>query len=196
MKRRHRKETNGSGRLSLRAKILAAEKLRIVHLLHSLWTNLPQSHRRLLSFLIPAFVLLIIIPWPWSDSPELQNAGVGRQRVELELDNPEILSDHQSSSFESVSDPNKHTNTAWIAYKIQEGDTLSNFFRKNRLPLADLNALLKIEGSEKPLSDIKPGQLIRYKLTKKGQLDILQLERKEQSVMFFRLSDGGFGRSK
>ncbi|WP_275895374.1 LysM-like peptidoglycan-binding domain-containing protein, partial [Vibrio cholerae] len=26
--------------------------------------------------------------------------------------------------------------------------------------------------------------------------DILQLERNNQSVMFFRLSDGGFGRSK
>ncbi|MEF1291248.1 LysM-like peptidoglycan-binding domain-containing protein, partial [Vibrio sp. M260118] len=49
---------------------------------------------------------------------------------------------------------------------------------------------------DKPLSQIKKGQLVRYKLAENGQLDILQLEKRNQSVMFFRLSDGGFGRSK
>lgn len=76
------------------------------------------------------------------------------------------------------------------------GDTLSQVFRNNELPLTDINALVKVEGSDKPLSQIQVGQLIRFKLAENGQLDILQLERNNQSVMFFRLSDGGFGRSK
>ncbi|MEI8631640.1 LysM-like peptidoglycan-binding domain-containing protein [Vibrio sp. PP-XX7] len=87
-------------------------------------------------------------------------------------------------------------NTAWIDYTVQNGDTLSKIFKANDLPLADLNALVSIEGEDKPLSHIKPGQLIRYKLTVKADLDILQVEQKDQSIMFFRLSDGGYGRSK
>ncbi|KOO09935.1 lysine transporter LysM, partial [Vibrio xuii] len=69
-------------------------------------------------------------------------------------------------------------------------------FRTSGLPMSDLNALVKVEGSDKPLSYIKKGQLVRYKLDEDGKLDILQLEKSDQSVMFFRLSDGGFGRSK
>ncbi len=62
--------------------------------------------------------------------------------------------------------------------------------------MSDLNALVNVEGNDKPLSQIKAGQLVRFKLAKDGSLDILQLEKSVQSVMFFRLSDGGFGRSK
>ncbi|GAL23296.1 hypothetical protein JCM19235_93 [Vibrio maritimus] len=38
--------------------------------------------------------------------------------------------------------------------------------------------------------------MIRFKFNQEGSLDILQIERGDQSIMFFRLSDGGFGRSK
>ncbi len=63
--------------------------------------------------------------------------------------------------------------------------------------MADLNALVKIEGSDKPLSRIKQGQLVRFKLADDGKLDMLQLEKSAgESVMFFRLSDGTFGRNK
>ncbi len=79
---------------------------------------------------------------------------------------------------------------------VQQGDTLAQVFRNNQLPLSDLNALVRIEGDDKPLSQIRKGQLVRFKLAENGQLDILQLEKGSSSVMFFRLSDGGFGRSK
>ncbi|MCV5942416.1 cell envelope opacity-associated protein A, partial [Escherichia coli] len=73
---------------------------------------------------------------------------------------------------------------------MKNGDTLAQVFRNNQLSMADLSALVKIEGSDKPLSHIKQGQLIRFKLSEKGQLDMLQLEKSDHSVMFFRLSDG------
>ncbi|SHO54834.1 LysM-like peptidoglycan-binding domain-containing protein [Vibrio quintilis] len=179
--------------------MLVVKNLQVIHLSRSLWIRLPQPHRRLLSFLIPVFIVIVFIPWPQNSSTVNQQLSVSNQRVEIELNNPEVLSEQSGGSLQqslTSAASEKRSTTAWVAYKIQEGDTLSKFFRKNSLPITDLNALLKIEGSEKPLSDIKPGQLIRYKLTAKGQLDILQLEKKEQSVMFFRLSDGGFGRSK
>ncbi|EDL52519.1 hypothetical protein VSAK1_01769 [Vibrio mediterranei AK1] len=86
--------------------------------------------------------------------------------------------------------------TNWREYTVKKGDTLAQVFRKNQLSMADLNSLARIEGSDKPLSRIKQGQLIRFKFSPEGNLDILQIERGDQSIMFFRLSDGGFGRSK
>ncbi|MCV5927473.1 cell envelope opacity-associated protein A, partial [Escherichia coli] len=79
---------------------------------------------------------------------------------------------------------------------VKNGDTLAQVFRSNQLSMADLSALVKIEGSDKPLSQIKQGQLIRFKLSDEGELDMLQLEKSGRSVMFFRLSDGSFGRNK
>ncbi|GAM55440.1 hypothetical protein JCM19231_4339 [Vibrio ishigakensis] len=37
---------------------------------------------------------------------------------------------------------------------------------------------------------------MRFKRDDDGRLDILQLENGNDSIMFFRLSDGGFARSK
>ena len=86
--------------------------------------------------------------------------------------------------------------SSWQEYEVKSGDTLAKVFRANGLDMSDFNALVRVEGSDKPLSLIKQGQLVRYKLSDDGRLDILQLEKSGQSVMFFRLSDGGFGRSK
>ena len=84
----------------------------------------------------------------------------------------------------------------WHDYQIQAGDTLYQVFRKNNLPLTELNKVVKIEGADKPLSNIKKGQLFRFKLNQQGELDILQIERDNQAIMYFRMSDGNFGRSK
>lgn len=112
-------------------------------------------------------------------------------RVALEI-NTVGLSEQQNTKSSS-SEP---SNNNWQEYLVKQGDTLAQVFRNNDLPLSDLNALVRIEGADKPLSQIRKGQLVRFKLAETGQLDILQLEKGDTSVMFFRLSDGGFGRSK
>jgi hypothetical protein len=104
--------------------------------------------------------------------------------------------DNQADSSVSQSTSKVTRNGSWKEYIVQRGDTLAKVFRANELSMSDLNALVNIEGLDKPLSKIQAGQLIRYKLTAQGELDILQLEKSGASVMFFRLSDGGFGRSK
>ncbi|MDW6091739.1 OapA family protein [Vibrio rhizosphaerae] len=171
----------------------------VVRLCRNLWCQLPKLHQRLLMVLCPVVILLILIPWPKgqqvaSEQP-VGEPSVGEQRVALALD-PDSLKEPTVVAPKTVKPASEPRTTAWVNYTIQNGDTLSKVFRTNDLSLADLHALVQVEGSDKPLSNIKPGQLIRYKLTTKGELDILQVEQKDQSIMFFRLSNGGFGRSK
>lgn len=153
------------------------------------WNLLPKLHQRALMVLVPMLLILLIIPLPDSPSKQDQNNSVPSQRVEVNI-NTRSLSDQKSAQQQSLA------SDAWKEYEVKSGDTLAQVFRNNGLAMSDLNALVKVEGSDKPLSRIKQGQLVRFKLEEGGQLDILQLEKNNQSVMFFRLSDGGFGRSK
>lgn len=155
------------------------------------WLNFPVLHRRALMVLVPFVVILILIPAPEADvSDEIDSVSVSEPvRTEIEV-NPTSLSEEGENKM-SVT-----TTDAWQEYTVQSGDTLAKVFRANDLSMADLNALIAIEGLDKPLSKIKAGQLVRFKLAAEGHLDILQLEKSGTSVMFFRLSDGGYGRSK
>ncbi|MCR9385812.1 LysM-like peptidoglycan-binding domain-containing protein [Vibrio metoecus] len=156
--------------------------------LRELWLRLPLRHRRGLMVLTPAVLVLTVIPLP--DKQEAVNEAASTpKRIEVGM-NTQSLSEQRTQAQAELK------SSAWQEYVVRQGDTLSQVFRNNELPLTDINALVKVEGSDKPLSQIQAGQLIRFKLAENGQLDILQLERNNQSVMFFRLSDGGFGRSK
>ncbi|MFM2588715.1 LysM-like peptidoglycan-binding domain-containing protein [Vibrio sp. TBV020] len=151
------------------------------------WNMLPKLHQRALMVLVPLLFILLVIPLP--EPKAEQEAVVSSQRVEVNI-NTRSLSEQKSAQQKSL------TSNTWKEYEVKSGDTLAQVFRNNGLAMSDLNALVKVEGSDKPLSRIKQGQLVRFKLEDNGQLDILQLEKNNQSVMFFRLSDGGFGRSK
>ncbi|MGB1321131.1 MAG: LysM-like peptidoglycan-binding domain-containing protein, partial [Vibrio gallaecicus] len=149
------------------------------------WGTLPKLHQKLLMVLAPIVIVLLFIPLPEANVEQPPQTS----RVELEI-NTVSLSDQKSAEQQSLK------SNHWREYLVKQGDTLAQVFRNNDLPMADLNALVQIEGVDKPLSQIRKGQLVRFKLAESGKLDILQLEKGETSVMFFRLSDGGFGRSK
>ncbi|HAS6349149.1 lysine transporter LysM [Vibrio sp. IRLE0018] len=152
-----------------------------------LWQRLPRLHQRALYVLVP--ILLILLVWPASEPKQQELVTKAPQRVSLDIDTTG-LSEQRTQEQKSLK------SVAWKEYLVRDGDTLSQVFRNNQLAMSDLNALVRIEGDDKPLSQIKQGQLVRFKLNDAGQLDILQLEKGATSVMFFRLSDGGFGRSK
>ncbi|ELP5730450.1 lysine transporter LysM [Vibrio vulnificus] len=155
--------------------------------IRELWMKLPRLHQRALYVLVP--VLLILLLWPASKPKEQDVVAKTPQRISLDIDT-KGLSEQRTQEQKSLK------SNAWKEYLVRDGDTLSQVFRNNQLAMSDLNALVRIEGDDKPLSQIKQGQLVRFKLDDAGQLDILQLEKGTTSVMFFRLSDGGFGRSK
>ncbi|MDC0611266.1 lysine transporter LysM [Vibrio sp.] len=156
----------------------------------TLWSDFPVMHKRVLMGLVPFVIIISFIPLPSSSNTEQTPADSSSKRIPLTLS-----SDTSQSNNVTATENQAIRSSAWVTYTIQDGDTLSKIFRSNDLPISDLNSLIQVEGPDKPLSNVRPGQLIRFKLAKTGQLDILQLEKSDQSVMFFRLSDGGFGRS-
>ena len=153
----------------------------------SLWFALPKLHQRALMVLVPVVFILFTIPT--SESPSVSESvnevSSSKQRVQVDINTTGLSEQYSRVKSE-----------AWQEYTVEKGDTLAQVFRNNDLAMADLNALVRVEGNDKPLSQIKAGQRVRFKLAEDGKLDIIQLEKRSKSVMFFRLSDGGFGRSK
>ncbi len=185
MNRRRKKPKADFGQV-VKQKLSEFDWRSYVRYVRELWAHLPQFHQRALMILAVVLIMLIVIPFP---SPNSELEPTLNQRVELNINNKGL-------SEQTVSGQAALKSKAWKEYQVQNGDTLSQVFRNNGLPMADLNALVKVEGTDKPLSYIKTGQLVRFKLAADGSLDILQLDKGSHSVMFFRLSDGGFGRSK
>lgn len=186
MNRRHKKKQETDYLELIKAKVSAIDFSQAKTQVVSAWSTLPALHRKVLIILVPVVAVLAVIPLP--ESSPVAKAPVN-SRVELEI-NTVGLSAQKSDEQKQLK------SNQWHEYTVKAGDTLAQVFRNNELPLSDLNALVKIEGGDKPLSRIKQGQLVRFKLADTGKLDILQLEKSNSSVMFFRLSDGGFGRSK
>lgn len=184
MNRRHKKKTQVNHLSEMKYRVKGFKVREKVNALKSGWLLLPQMHRRILTILIPVFVIVWLLPVSQDDT---SIEPVTPQRKEVSLNVQSLPTDGEKLQTDSDS---------WQSYTVQSGDTLSRVFRANELPIADLNALVSIEGQDKPLSRIKQGQIVRFKLSLDGSLDILQLEKGQHSVMFFRLSDGGFGRSK
>ena len=183
---RRRKKPKADMSQSVKQKLSEFDWHSYVQSARQLWLRLPKFHQRALAVLAVIVVLLMMIPFP---TPTSESEPPLNQRVEVTIN-------AQGLSEQTVSGQAALKSKAWKEYQVKSGDTLSQVFRNNGLPLSDLNALVKVEGTDKPLSYIKKGQLVRFKLAADGSLDILQLDKGSHSVMFFRLSDGGFGRSK
>lgn len=155
------------------------------------WLSLPKLHRTGVTVL--AVLLVILLLWPASDKAPVS---VSNERVTVQLN---VTADVQEdTAFEDNSNKivqSQTVDTEWVNYEVKRGDTLSNIFRDQNLPLPDLYAISAIEGKDKPLSRIQPGQLLRFKRSPAGELDMLQIETTgSASVIFFRLSDGSFAR--
>lgn len=145
---------------------------------------LPLAHRRGIGILALLVLVIAVIPLPHSTSSDAESQTPQRVNVGLNLQ------DMSSENTKVAPLQSKQ----WHQYTVESGDTLAKVFRVNQLPMGDLNALVAVEGTDQPLSRIRAGEVIRYKLTAEGQVDILQLSKGDQAVMFFRMSDGQFGR--
>ncbi|MFH0257627.1 LysM-like peptidoglycan-binding domain-containing protein [Vibrio rumoiensis] len=211
-----RKKNNPSRTQALKDKLIQSD---LVSRVIDAWHSLPKLHQRVLMVLIPLVIVLLLLPSEKAPEPQTQEVVAkptkpSRMTVPLVINGEETAATKPKPKVENnekrvqLSDPEsnsedkperKITNNAgpepWNNYTVEKGDTLSQVFRNNDLSLSDLNQLVEIEGKDKPLSQIKHGQLIRFKLTNRGDLDILQIEKEDGPVMFFRLSSGGFARS-
>ena len=84
----------------------------------------------------------------------------------------------------------------WQNYRVQKGKTLAQLFRDNNLQANDAFIMAKVEGSEKPLSNLQQGQKIRLKANGKGEVQQLEITATNgQTYSFTRLSDGSYYRT-
>lgn len=84
----------------------------------------------------------------------------------------------------------------WQNYQIQKGKTLAQLFRDNNLQANDAFVMARVEGAEKPLSNLHKGQKVRLKSNAKGEVEVLEITTPEgKSFSFARLSDGSYYRT-
>lgn len=179
------------------------------------WQALPKLHRRALSILVPVVAVLLIMPTSLP-VPDGANETVRRDLVlDLSEDKPDLRNAYEKRpeplsparrQVESVSNEPvvdepvakpvaRQASDKWMSYKVKQGDTLAQVFRENALPESDLYAVVNIEGADKPLSHVKAGQLVRYKLSSDGALAGLQVEGRDgEPVLFLRNQNGKFVR--
>nr|ELR5226841.1 cell envelope opacity-associated protein A [Providencia rettgeri] len=95
-------------------------------------------------------------------------------------------------------EPNTVSSSAnkWQNYRVQKGKTLAQLFRDNNLQANDAFTMARVEGTEKPLSNLRQGQKIRLKANAKGEVQLLEITASDgKTYSFARLSDGGYYRT-
>ncbi|HFF8522952.1 TPA: LysM-like peptidoglycan-binding domain-containing protein [Providencia rettgeri] len=84
----------------------------------------------------------------------------------------------------------------WQNYRVQKGKTLAQLFRDNNLQANDAFIMARVEGVEKPLSNLRQGQKIRLKANEKGEVQLLETTASDgKTYSFARLSDGSYYRT-
>ncbi|GAB1437997.1 OapA family protein [Providencia sp.] len=84
----------------------------------------------------------------------------------------------------------------WQDYRVQKGKTLAQLFRDNNLQANDAFIMAKVEGAEKPLSNLRQGQKVRLKANAKGEVQLLETTASDgKTYSFARLSDGSYYRT-
>ncbi|EPL6454119.1 MULTISPECIES: LysM-like peptidoglycan-binding domain-containing protein [Providencia] len=84
----------------------------------------------------------------------------------------------------------------WQNYRVQKGKTLAQLFRDNNLQANDAFIMARVEGAEKPLSNLRQGQKIRLKANGKGEVQLLETTASDgKTYSFARLSDGSYYRT-
>ncbi|WP_413113996.1 LysM-like peptidoglycan-binding domain-containing protein [Thaumasiovibrio sp. DFM-14] len=179
--------------------------------------RIPLLHRRVLVILIPVVLILWLLPSKEQDvSPsttERRQVSIALPEVESKASTlPPVVVEQTIRPLQvEVATPSSpvvrqtetqpapqqaEVSTEWRKHQIQQGETLAKIFRQRALPLSDLYAIAAIEGEDKPISRVRAGQILRFKQTDSGNVDVLQIERGSQEpVMYVRLADGTFFRS-
>lgn len=144
---------------------------------------LPYLHRRLV--IIFSAILLLSLLWPYSDN----NTQRPFQLTAQESSIPLLL--RQGQQYRSA--PSEGRN--WQRYKVRAGQTLAQLFRDNGLPVNDVFAMAQIEGTSKPLSNLKAGQEVRIEHNTSGLISAVSVTAKDgNEVLFRRQKDGSYRR--
>jgi uncharacterized protein len=155
---------------------------------------LPLFHRRWV--IIATTVLLLALLWPASrDNTDLSPVSTPSS-VPLQAQ----LQDNRDAPPPPMvvpTDTPTPVQKNWQRYQIQAGKTLAQLFRDNNLPVNEVFAMAQVEGSDKPLSNLKAGQEVKIMRDAQGVVAALAIESTNSTeVLFTRQSDGSYRRGR
>lgn len=182
-------------------------------------SNLPLIHRFILLMLVVVVIAIVVFPAKKdTNDAELNSAeAANEQPIPDYAQAPKnVLVEHSHHENETTNqaeaeisylndaekdaenkdatDSSGNSQDIWFSYVVESGDTAANIFRDQDLSLLDLYALVAIEGSDKPLSKIKPKQELKFKLDVAGELTRLEINSRNKKVAFVRNAKGKFAR--
>ncbi|MDN0123979.1 OapA family protein [Yersinia aleksiciae] len=157
---------------------------------------LPLFHRRWI--IIVTAVLLLALLWPVSRDNTDRSFPISAPSTDVPLQAQ--LQDNLDAPPPPTVAPPVTPNTLqgnWQSYQIQSGKTLAQLFRDNNLPVNEVFAMAQVEGSDKPLSNLKAGQEVKIMLDAQGVVAALAIETTANTeVLFTRQSDGSYHRDR
>ena len=157
---------------------------------------LPLFHRRWL--IIVTAILLLALLWPVSRDNTNRSFPVSASSTDVPLQAQ--LQDNLDAPPPPTVAPPVVPDTLqgnWQSYQIQSGKTLAQLFRDNNLPVNEVFAMAQVEGSDKPLSNLKAGQEVKIMLDAQGTVAALAIETTANTeVLFTRQSDGSYRRDR
>jgi hypothetical protein len=162
--------------------------LKVWHLPDSFhWMEpLPHFHRRWV--IVFGTILLLSLLWPYSDDSARPPFTVTTQENDIPLQ-AELMGRNAPQTAA------QHASSHWQRYQIQAGQTLAQLFRDNSMPVNDVFAMAQVEGSDKPLSNLKAGQEVRIERSANGVIIALSVTVADNSeALFRRQADGSYHR--
>ncbi|MDF7648149.1 Opacity-associated protein A [Pantoea sp. Acro-805] len=161
--------------------------LRVWHLLDNVrWMDpLPAFHRR--GIVIALLVLLLAFLWP-SSTPQYP--------IERQAENSSKEVPLQAEIYDNKQPPKADSQGEWHSYTVASGQTLAQLFRDNNLPVNDVFAMARVEGSDQPLSALKNGQQVKVRQNAQGVVTGLTVDGSDGPVLFTRQPDGSFIRAQ
>lgn len=133
-------------------------------------------------------------PIPEGRSPQLPTEPeIIPEPIEPTPDEPAVVTPPETTQEPKTTRPSAND---WQNYRVQKGKTLAQLFRDNNLQANDAFIMARVEGAEKPLSNLQQGQKVRLKANAKGEVQLLETTASEgKTYSFARLSDGSYYRT-
>ncbi|EMG6526949.1 MULTISPECIES: LysM-like peptidoglycan-binding domain-containing protein [Providencia] len=134
------------------------------------------------------------VPTPEGNSPLLPTEPeIIPEPIEPTPNEPPIVTSPEKAPEPKTTRP---STSEWQNYRVQKGKTLAQLFRDNNLQANDAFIMARVEGAEKPLSNLRQGQKIRLKANSKGEVQLLETTGSDgKTYSFARLSDGSYYRT-
>lgn len=133
-------------------------------------------------------------PIPEGRSPQLPTEPeIIPEPIEPTPDEPAVVTPPETTQEPKTTRPSAND---WQNYRVQKGKTLAQLFRDNNLQANDAFIMARVEGAEKPLSNLQQGQKVRLKANAKGEVQLLETTASDgKTYSFARLSDGSYYRT-